>query len=57
MNINATFEKLSAMRLNGFESAYRQLIDNTQQEKFITDEFISHLTDNEHEDKYNKKKT
>ena len=34
MNINATLEKLSAMRLNGFERAYRQLTDNVQQEKF-----------------------
>ena len=55
MNINATFEKLNAMRLNGFESAYRQIIDNAQQEKFTADELIAHLVDAEYDDKYNKK--
>lgn len=55
MNINATFEKLSAMRLNGFESAYRQIYDNAQQEKFTTDELIAHLVDAEFDDKYNRR--
>ncbi len=55
MNINATLEKLSAMRLNGFEKAYRQITENAQQEKFTADELIAYLVDAEFDDKYNKK--
>ena len=55
MNTNATLEKLSAMRLNGFERAYRQLTENAQQEKFTADELIAHLVDAEFDDKYNRK--
>lgn len=55
MNTNATLEKLNAMRLNGFERAYRQLTENAQQEKFTADELIAHLVDAEFDDKYNKK--
>lgn len=55
MNINATFEKLNTMRLNGFERAYRQITENAQQEKFTSDELIAHLVDAEFDDKYNKK--
>lgn len=55
MNINATLEKLSSMRLHGFERAYRDIVDNALQEKFTADELIAHLVDAEHDDKYNKK--
>ena len=55
MNINATLEKLSTMRLQGFERAYRNIVDNAQQEQFSPDELIAHLVDAEHDDKYNKK--
>ncbi len=55
MNINATLEKLNAMRLHGFEKAYREITDNAMQEKFTADELIAHLVDAEHDDKYNKK--
>ncbi|WP_430937230.1 ATP-binding protein [Saccharicrinis sp. 156] len=55
MNINATLEKLSTMRLHGFKRAYRNILDNAQQEQFTADELIAHLVDAEHDDKYNKK--
>lgn len=55
MNINATLEKLSTMRLFGFEKAYREITENAMQEKFTIDELIAHLVDAEHDDKYNKK--
>lgn len=55
MNINATLEKLNAMRLQGFERAYRNIVDNAQQEQFSPDELIAHLVDSEYDDKYNKK--
>ena len=55
MNINATIEKLGRMRLYGFEKAYREITDNAQQEKFTTDELLSHLVDAEYDDRYNKK--
>lgn len=55
MNINATFEKLSTMRLSGFEKAYREITENAQQEKFTADELIAHLIDAEFDDKYNKR--
>ena len=55
MNINATLEKLNAMRLSGFEKAYREITENAQQDKFTTDELIAHLVDAEYDDKYNKK--
>lgn len=55
MNINATFEKLTAMRLSGFERAYREVTENAQQGQFTTDQLIAHLVDAEYDDKYNKK--
>jgi DNA replication protein DnaC len=55
MNINATLEKLNAMRLNGFEMAYREVTENAQQGQFTTDELIAHLVNAEYDDKYNKK--
>lgn len=55
MNINATLQKLSTMRLHGFEHAYREITTNAQQEKFTTDELIAHLVDAEYDDKYNKR--
>ncbi len=55
MNINATIEKLGQMRLYGFEKAYREIINNAQQEKFTTDELLAHLVDAEYDDRYNKK--
>ena len=55
MNNNATLEKLGQMRLNGFEKAYREIIDNALHEKFTLDELIGHLVDAEFDDKYNKK--
>jgi len=55
MNINATFEKLNSMRLYGFERAYREIMENTQQSKFTVDEIIAHLIDAEYNYKYNKK--
>lgn len=55
MNINATFEKLSAMRLNGFARAYQQITETAQAEKYTLDQLIAHLVDAEYEDKYNKK--
>lgn len=55
MNINATLEKLNAMRLSGFERAYREVTQNAQQGQFTTDELIAHLVDAEYDDKYNKK--
>lgn len=53
--IKNTLEKLSAMRLYGFEKAYREITENAMQEKFTADELIAHLVDAEHDDKYNKK--
>lgn len=55
MNINATFEKLHTMRLLGFERAYREIMDNAQQNQFTTDELITHLIEAECDDRYNKK--
>lgn len=55
MNINATLEKLSTMRLYGFEHAYRSIVDSSLQEQFTVDELIAHLVDAEYDDKYNKK--
>ena len=55
MDINSTLEKLSKMRLQGFEKAYRKITENAQQEKFTTDELVAHLVDAEFDDKYNKK--
>ena len=55
MNINATLEKLNAMRLYGFERAYRQITENAGQEKYTTDQLIAHLVHAEFDDKYNKK--
>lgn len=55
MDTNATLEKLGTMRLNGFERAYRQLVENAQQEKFTVDQLIAHLVDAEYDDRYNRK--
>ena len=55
MDINSTLEKLSKMRLQGFEKAYREITENAQQEKFTIDELVAHLVDAEFDDKYNKK--
>lgn len=55
MNPNATFEKLSLMRLNGFERAYRQIVESAQQEAFTLDQIIAHLIDAEYDERYNKK--
>lgn len=55
MNITATFEKLSLLRLHGFERAYREITQSARQEKFTLDELIAHLVDAEYDDKYNKK--
>jgi len=55
MNINATLEKLSNMRMHGFVRAYRQIVDSPQQQSFTADELIAHLVDAEYDDKYNKK--
>lgn len=55
MNINATFEKLSAMRLHGFARAYQQITETAQTEKYTLDQLIAHLVDAEYDDKYNKK--
>ena len=55
MNITATLEKLNAMRLQGFEQAYRNILDSAVQEKFTPDELIAHLVDAEFDDKYNRK--
>jgi DNA replication protein DnaC len=57
MNITATFEKLSLLRLHGFERAYREITQSARQEKFTLDELIAHLVDAEYDDKYNKKLT
>ena len=54
MNNNATLEKLGQMRLNGFEKAYREIIDNALHEKFTLDELIGHLVDAEFDDKWTK---
>lgn len=55
MNINATFEKLNAMRLNGFARAYRDLTENAAQNNFTFDQLIAHLIDAEYDERYNKK--
>jgi len=55
MNINATLEKLNAMRLSGFERAYREITESPQQDKYTIHELIAHLVDAEYNDKYNKK--
>ena len=55
MNINATLEKLTQMRLYGFEKAYRQIYESAGQDTFTTDELIAHLVDAEFDDKHNKK--
>ena len=55
MNINATFEKLSSMRLHGFARAYQQITETAQTEKYTLDQLIAHLVDAEYDDKYNKK--
>jgi len=55
MNINATLEKLKAMRLSGFERAYREVIQSAIQNNFTADELIAHLVDAEFDEKYNKK--
>lgn len=55
MNINATLEKLKAMRLSGFETAYREVTESALQTNFTTDEMIAHLVDAEYDEKYNKK--
>jgi len=55
MDINATLEKISKMRLHGLEKAYREITQSAMQEKFTTDELVAHLIDAEFDDKYNKK--
>jgi len=55
MNINATYEKLKAMKLSGFENAYRQVYNSTSNAAFTTDEFIALLVDAEYDERYNKK--
>lgn len=55
MNINATLEKLSTMRLDGFCSAYRNITENAAGGKYTSDELIAYLVDAEYDDKYNKR--
>lgn len=55
MNVNATLEKLNAMRLHGFEQAYREITKSARHDEFTVDELIAHLVDAEHDSKYNKK--
>lgn len=55
MNITATFEKLSLLRLHGFERVYRDITQSARQEKYTLDELIGHMVDAEFDDKYNKK--
>lgn len=55
MNINATIEKLTAMRLGGFARAYRQVHQSAAQYNFTADELVAHLIDAEHEERYNNK--
>jgi len=57
MNINATFEKLSILRMHGFERAYREITQSYRQEKFTLDELIAHLIDAEYDERHNKKIT
>ena len=55
MNTNATLEKLGQMRLQGFEKAYAEIINNARQEKFTSDELIAHLIDAEFDDRHERK--
>lgn len=57
MNITATFEKLRAMKLMGFESAYRTIYETGTNNGLTTDELIAHLVDAEYDERYNKKFT
>jgi DNA replication protein DnaC len=55
MDIHATLDKLTQMKLHGFEQAYRQAWENGQQNSFTTDQLIAHLVDAEYDERYNKK--
>lgn len=55
MNVHATIEKLGQMRLYGFERAYKNVVENAQQQNFTVDELIAHLVEAEHDEKYNRK--
>ena len=56
-NNQATLKKLEEMRLYGMVRAFRATMETGVQHSFTPDELISHLTDVEWDDRYNRKLT
>jgi len=57
MNVQATLEKLSGLRLSGMERAYRALMETRHHESLTADELIAHLVDAEWDDRQERKTT
>jgi DNA replication protein DnaC len=57
MNIQATLEKLSGLRLPGMEHAYRAIIETRHPESLTADELVAYLVDAEWDDRQERKTT
>ena len=57
MNIQATLEKLSGLRLSGMEHAYRAIIETRHPESLTADELVAYLVDAEWDDRQERKTT
>jgi DNA replication protein DnaC len=57
MNVQATLEKLSGLRLSGMERSYRALMETRHPQSLTADELIAHLVDAEWDDRQERKTT
>jgi DNA replication protein DnaC len=57
MNVQATLEKLSGLRLSGMERSYRALMETRHPQALTADELIAHLVDAEWDDRQERKTT
>lgn len=55
MNVQATLEKLSGLRLSGMERSYRALIETRHPQSLTGDELVAHLVDAEWDDRQERK--
>ena len=55
MNVQATLEKLSSLRLSGMERSYRALMETRHPQSLTADELIAHLVDAEWDDRQERK--
>ena len=55
MNIEATLQKMSIMKLGGMANALRNIIDKGLIKDLSVNEVLTHLVDSEYDDRYNKK--